>query len=69
MKNGSRESRVTAKGSFGGSRDVRERNFSVVKSTPTGDVRSFRVAVVGRDAKGAANAKLVRKLHRQSSLF
>ena len=73
MKNGSTEARKAAKGSFGGSIKVKrtinykKEVFDKVKKMITG-VEPAK-ATVGRHYKGSANSKLVKKLHRSSSLF
>ena len=70
MKNGSREARKSAKGSFGGSKKAK-RTIHFTEKLVTGDTVKVlhRKKTVGRDYKGAANAKLVKKLHRRAPLF
>ncbi len=65
MKNGSKETRLKAKGCFGGSIKVERVIHSSELAIKEGKAVSKPVKKkVGRDFKGAANSRLVRKLHK-----
>ncbi len=71
MKNGSREARLEAKGSFGGSiKAKRTINYKkdVVKDKKIIGVKAAE-KVVGKDYKGAAGSKLIKKYRRASALM
>ncbi len=71
MKNGSRESRREAKGSFGGSiKAKRTINYKkdVIKDKKIVGVKAAK-RTVGKDHKGAAGSKLIKKYRRASALM